>query len=144
MTHQSILIIEDNVDLARAMTALLRKAGFQTTYVLDAQRAFESLGRGLPTLVILDISLPTRNGLDVLEEIRCHAEWSDLPVMIYTAIDEPSVRDRAHKLGVLDYVIKGALDGPSISALVDRHLRNRVIEIDRVSPAGGTAVKTLQ
>lgn len=111
MDQPNILIVEDHLDLARAMTALLRKAGFSVSYATDTLKASQAMNLVIPAMMILDVNIPKSGGLDFLQAMRVHDKLSNVPVVIYTAIDDPQLRERARKLGAVDYVVKGALDG---------------------------------
>ncbi|QOV91643.1 response regulator [Humisphaera borealis] len=123
MDQPNILIVEDHLDLARAMTALLRKAGFSVSYATDTLKASQAMNLVIPAMMILDVNIPKSGGLDFLQAMRVHDKLSNVPVVIYTAIDDPQLRERARKLGAVDYVVKGALDGASIARLVRKHIR---------------------
>ena len=144
MNHQPILIVEDNLDLARAVTALLRRSGFNSSYALDAESAHEAMADAVPAMVILDINIPNCSGLDLLEEMRFTDRLAHVPVVVYTAIDDPALRDRARELGAVEYVVKGALDSASISRLVYKHLKSSTDTTDSTpSRIDGAVVKTL-
>jgi len=121
MSNTSVMIVEDNVDLARAMAALLKRAGFSPVTTGNGDRALRLMRDKAPTLVLLDINLPIRNGLQVLEQMRRDPQLEEIRVVVYTAIDEHETRDQALSMGALAYVVKGSLDGASLAQLVRQH-----------------------
>lgn len=143
MDQPRILIIEDNPDLAKAMVSLLRISGFNAAFALSEATSFQAMRSSRPQLVLLDLNIANVNGLDLLQEMRQSEDLHDLPVIIYTALDDPALRVRARDLGAIDYVVKGVLDGEYLEELVRRHLA-RLAKADSIpSPGKPAAVKTL-
>ena len=80
-----------------------------------------NLPRFTPDLIVLDLSIPKLNGLDVLERYR--REKDGAPVVVFTSSDEPQERERAFRLGVKEYLKKPMdLDGyiNTIRAAIER------------------------
>jgi len=67
---KKILIAEDDAVIARIYQGLLRREGFETEVAADGHLAIESLEKSRPDLVLLDLMLPKRNGVQVLKHIR--------------------------------------------------------------------------
>jgi DNA-binding response OmpR family regulator len=99
-----ILAVEDDPDLLRLIARELTAAGFEVWPAASAERALELIGeRGLPHLGLIDILLP---GLDGLELCRRLQEWSDLPVVLLTSIDEEETVVAAIQRFAEDYIVK--------------------------------------
>lgn len=111
-----VLIAEDNEDhLFLATVALRGVTGVQVDVVAarDGAEALDYLygrgrfdGRELPQLVLLDLSMPRRNGLDVLKEVKADAELAHLPIVVLTSSDRPEDIQSAYELGANSYVSK--------------------------------------
>lgn len=99
-----ILIIEDEAALASAIGQLTRRMGFEPVLAASAAQGLEHLRRHRPNLVILDIGLPDRSGLEVLQEIR--GVDADLPVLIITAHGYLQNAVEAKKRGASGYLVK--------------------------------------
>jgi two-component system copper resistance phosphate regulon response regulator CusR len=99
-----ILIVEDEARIASFLEKGLRANGFATEIASDGEEALTRMRVGTFDLVILDLGLPDRDGLDVLRDLR--ARHAGLPVVILTARD--SVRDTVVGLegGADDYITK--------------------------------------
>jgi CheY-like chemotaxis protein len=123
MTASTVLIVEDNSDLALAMKALLRISGVEATCAVDGATALRLLRSGLPALVLLDVNMPVRSGLDILSDIRADPSLSNARVVVYTAIDDAELRREAMKLGALAYIVKGTLDAGVIAELVHKYAK---------------------
>jgi DNA-binding response OmpR family regulator len=99
-----LLLVEDNASLARNVEAAFRARGYAVDLVSDGEDADAALHQGAYDLVILDLGLPSLDGLDVLRRLR--RRGSRVPVLILTARD--AVRDRVEglNLGADDYLAK--------------------------------------
>ncbi|MFK7740653.1 MAG: response regulator [Planctomycetota bacterium] len=80
-----VLVVDDEEDLARAVEALLQKAGFRTCSVHDGPGAVAAATELQPDLVLLDFELPELDGLQVLEKLRADARTRDVPVLLNSA-----------------------------------------------------------
>jgi DNA-binding response OmpR family regulator len=99
-----ILAVEDDPDLLRLIRRELEAAGFEVWACLSAEQALEMVARqGLPHLALVDILLPGRDGLSLARELQ---EWSDLPVIMLTSVDEEDTVVRAIETFAEDYIRK--------------------------------------
>jgi len=78
----TVLVVEDEIEIARVVRDYLRNAGFEVIVVGDGGSAVASVRSAKPDLLVLDLGLPGRDGLDVAREIR---RWSDTPIVMLTA-----------------------------------------------------------
>ncbi len=101
---QEILIVEDDEAIATGLALNLKIEGYTSSVVTDGVAALERIASDPPDLVLLDISLPRMNGLDVLRELR--AEGNHVPVIILSARQEEFDKVSALRLGADDYVTK--------------------------------------
>jgi DNA-binding response OmpR family regulator len=103
-----ILLVEDNGSDALLVREAVRRSSVEAdvTIAADGVDAFRILHspRFRPDLIILDISLPKLNGLDVLERYRQESEG--VPVIVFTTSANPKERARALELGAKEWVIK--------------------------------------
>ena len=99
-----ILIAEDDVALASALQHALRHAGYAVDWVQDGHEADTALLGSELDLLILDIGLPKKSGLDVLKTLRTRN--SHLPVLILTALDGVNDCVRGLDYGADDYIAK--------------------------------------
>jgi CheY-like chemotaxis protein len=126
---QTVLVVEDNPDDVELLQIAARKAPEAVSFhiVEDGEKALAYLkGDGqyadrqahpLPDLVLLDLSLPGMNGLDVLAWIRQHPEFNTLTVYVWTDLGDPATHERAIKAGANRFVpksvsfVRGGLTG---------------------------------
>ncbi len=99
-----VLVIEDEVALARMLERILREEGFQPELALTGDSGLEAAIAGLPDAVILDLSLPSIDGLAVCRHLRARA--LTMPVIMLTARDDVPARVRGLDAGADDYLTK--------------------------------------
>lgn len=99
-----ILLAEDTKDLNRAVSAILTHEGYDVTSAYDGQEASDYLMKDSYDVIILDIMMPKKDGLQVLKELR--ARGIVTPVMMLTAKTEVDDRVTGLDLGADDYLTK--------------------------------------
>ena len=98
-----VLVVEDEIEIARIVRDYLRNAGFEVIVVGDGGSAVASIRSAKPDLLVLDLGLPGQDGLDVAREIR---RWSNTPIVMLTARGDETDRIVGLELGADDYVVK--------------------------------------
>jgi len=100
---RTILVVEDEMKIARLVRDYLEDAGYEVIVAGDGTAALASARGSKPDLVVLDLGLPGRDGLDVTREIRRH---STVPIVMLTARGSEADRVAGLELGADDYVVK--------------------------------------
>jgi DNA-binding response OmpR family regulator len=100
---QRILVVEDDMQIARTLRDYLEVAGYDVTVVGDGSAAVASFRGDQPDLLVLDLGLPSMDGLDVARELR---RGSAAPIIMLTARGEESDRIVGLELGADDYLVK--------------------------------------
>lgn len=139
MERRRILVVEDQKDIADLIAMHLRDLGHQVDCAHDGGKGYEAARAGRYDLVVLDVMLPVRSGLDVLRELRSR---SDLPVILLTARSDETDRVLGLELGSDDYLVK-PFSPRELTARVRSVLR-RTMAHATASSAGRTAQVTLQ
>lgn len=103
MNQQKILLIEDEVKISRFLELELKHEGYQVEQAYDGRTGLEKALSGTFDLIILDIMLPSINGLEVLRRIR---KGSNTPVLMLTAKDETMDKVMGLDMGADDYITK--------------------------------------
>jgi DNA-binding response OmpR family regulator len=98
-----VLVVEDELSIARIVRDYLAHAGFDVALAADGDAALTQARGFKPDLVILDLRLPKRDGLDVARELR---RSSEVPIVMLTARGEEADRVAGLELGADDYVVK--------------------------------------
>ena len=100
---QTIMIVEDEEKLATLLGDYLRQSGFESVWVADGTEVLPRVREKQPDLILLDLMLPGRDGLEICKEIRT---FSQLPIIVVTARVEEIDRLLGLELGADDYICK--------------------------------------
>ncbi len=102
----SILLAEDNEDVAILICTLLREHGYQVKHANDGREALDMLADELPDLLITDIAMPRMDGLELMRNIREDETMNHLPIMVVSARVEDSERIEGIQAGAEVYLAK--------------------------------------
>jgi two-component system KDP operon response regulator KdpE len=98
-----ILVIEDDPQIRRFLRATLAAEEYQSHEAVTAAEGIAQAAARQPDLVLLDLGLPDRDGLDIIREIR---SWSQMPIVVLSARGQEKDKIAALDLGADDYVAK--------------------------------------
>ena len=104
--NSTILLVEDEDDLASIVEYHLTKAGYTVLRAANGQNALDILDSTEVSLVLLDLMLPDMSGVDICRHIRSHTSIQNLPVIMVTAKGEEIDRVIGFEVGADDYVVK--------------------------------------
>lgn len=103
---KKILLIEDEPHIVAALRFLLQREGLTVYDHGDGQDALQKIGAVHPDLVILDVMLPGKSGMQILEEMRDEGRIQDLPVLMLTAKGQKKDREAAESAGASMFMTK--------------------------------------
>jgi two-component system KDP operon response regulator KdpE len=103
MTSPRVLVVDDEPQIRRSLRVALRANGYDVEEAATGEAALEQAATRPPALVILDLSLPDLDGVEVCRRLR---EWTQLPIIILSANGEDEAKVRALDEGADDYVTK--------------------------------------
>lgn len=101
--NETILVVEDELKIARFLELELKYEGYEVTAVHDGRSGLEAIINGSPDLVILDLMLPGMNGMEVCRRVR---QTSQVPIIMLTAKDETMDKVMGLDVGADDYMTK--------------------------------------
>ena len=128
--NEHILIVEDEEELCMTLGDRLRSEGYAVDVAFDGRSGFEKMNQAPFDLVILDLMLPMRSGLDLCVDIR--RSGFTTPILILTALSQSVEKVAGLKLGADDYVTK-PFDTPELMARVEALLRRSPNRPDNMS-----------
>jgi len=103
MTTKHILVVEDEEKISRLLCDYLKEAGFRTSSQANGDRVMAQVKKESPDLILLDIMLPGKDGMELCREIR---QFSNVPIIMITARVEEIDRLLGLELGADDYICK--------------------------------------
>jgi two-component system KDP operon response regulator KdpE len=98
-----VLVVDDEPQIVRALKVVLREAGFDTVAAETASQALDIAAVHPPEAAIIDLVLPDGDGIDVTRRLR---EWSEMPILVLSAVGEEDQKVRALEGGADDYITK--------------------------------------
>jgi two-component system KDP operon response regulator KdpE len=103
VSEERVLVCDDEPQIVRALKVVLREAGFAALPAGTAAEALQVATLQRPDAAILDLVLPDGDGIEVCRTIR---EWSDMPILVLSAVGDEERKVRALEAGADDYVTK--------------------------------------
>ncbi len=125
-TSPLVLVVEDDQRIVRICENMLAAGGCQAMDAPGAATALKFLEQEIPDLVILDLMLPDRDGLDLLAEMKKNPEMSLVPVIILTALSDLKTKVKGFYIGADDYLVK-PVSSLELLARVRANLRKRIL-----------------
>ena len=101
--RRRILVCDDEPQILRALKVVLREAGFEPVAAETVEEALDLAAVNPPDAAIVDLVLPDGDGIDILRGLR---EWSQMPVLVLSAVGDEAAKVRALDAGADDYVTK--------------------------------------
>jgi len=101
-----IVIVEDEEALARVLKEKFESEEFEVELAMDGKVALPIIQKMRPDLVLLDLMLPKRDGIDVLKDIKADRDLESLPVIVLSNLDGDEDIKQAISLGAKDYFVK--------------------------------------
>jgi two-component system alkaline phosphatase synthesis response regulator PhoP len=101
-----ILIADDEPDIAELLKYNLQKEGYEVYTASNGDEAIEKAKRVQPDLVVLDIMMPKKNGVEVCEILRAQPQFKDTLIMFLTALNDEATQIKGLTTGADDYISK--------------------------------------
>lgn len=138
MPKPKILIIEDERALVEVLAANLEREGFDVLMAHDGQDGLRQAQLKLPDLIVLDLMLPVKPGLEVCRELRNGSRTRDIPIVMVTAKAEETDELVGFAVGADDYVTKPY----SVKILIERIKKELRRRQSQEEPAAGAVVES--
>jgi CheY-like chemotaxis protein len=102
----SILVVEDDPDLAKVLTAILQTHGIRTFHAANGRDAVELCRQHEPNLIVLDLILPDMDGFAVVNALRESEVLGRIPLLVYSGLDVDTDDQARLRLGPTEFLIK--------------------------------------
>lgn len=103
MSGERILVCDDDPQIRRALSLILREAGYEVLIASSAEEALDYASVAAPHLAIVDLLLPDQPGIELCRRLR---EWTEIPILVLSAINDEQTKIEALHHGADDYVTK--------------------------------------
>lgn len=116
-TDRRILLVEDEPHIAEAIRFILTRAGWLVAVEPDGAAVLGRIRTLRPKVVVLDVMLPGRSGLDILTDLRTDPAFSTLPVLMLTARGHGRDREAAEQAGATAFLAKPFANADVLAAV---------------------------
>ena len=123
MDKPTLLIVEDDTELARTYQEMFTHRGWRVIHAMDGEQAINMALENVPKVMLLDLMLPKKGGLHVLKILKTMPETRDVPIIVITAYPNQEYKDEAVRSGCDHYVLKADVSHPQLADLVDEMVR---------------------
>lgn len=127
MAQKRILVVDDEVNLRWALKKALKDQPYEILEAEDGEQALEKYNNFSPDMILLDIRMPKKNGMDVLREIKIHDH--SIPIIMLTAYGDTDSAIEALNIGAIDYLTK-PFDIKQLKLLIKKVLKEDVQEFN--------------
>ena len=118
---KKILIVDDSPAELRLIQNVLDQAGYRSVAVHDPGRIEQTIEAERPCLILLDVVMPARNGFQVCRELKSHAAFAGIPVILVTSKSTPSDKFWGEQQGADGYVVK-PFSSQQLLGAIQRHV----------------------
>ena len=137
---KKILIADDEPDILEIIGFNLEKEGFITYKAVDGNDAINKAQKLLPDLIILDVMMPHKTGIEVCAVLRQHPQLKETPIIILTAINDEQTHIRGLESGADDYITKPISPKVLVSRVNSLFRRTKVTDTDRSIEIGSIKI----
>jgi twitching motility two-component system response regulator PilH len=106
VVQKKVLIVDDSPSQVRLMQGLLETEGYEGVGLNDPKLIEETITAETPSVILLDVVMPERNGFQVCRELKNNTKFNSIPVILVTSKDTPSDRYWGEQQGADGYVTK--------------------------------------
>jgi DNA-binding response OmpR family regulator/HPt (histidine-containing phosphotransfer) domain-containing protein len=115
-----VMIVDDDPILLAGVSALLSRQGMTVETLAEPSQFWETLEAATPDLLILDLDMPTHDGIELCLAVRTDPQWANLPILFLTADTAAPSIDRVFAAGADDFVTKPVVDDTFVTRVLNR------------------------
>ncbi len=119
---KKILIAEDEVSLLEMFSSIIENSGnYEITKAFDGEDTLKKIIENQPDIILLDIMMPKKDGIDVLIDLKSNPKTKNIPVIILSNISDKIQIEKALDLGASDYLVKSDIHLKDISNIINKY-----------------------
>jgi CheY-like chemotaxis protein len=132
-TQPLVLVVDDHDDTRELYVEGLVVFGFEAIGAADCQQGYRQAWGFRPDIVVTDLTLGRGEGWQLIQDLKREPRTRDIPIVLLTGCDAPSLRERAEREGCAGFFVKPCLPDELATGL--RHVLDRTIVDEGVSPS---------
>ncbi len=106
MPDKKILVVDDEPNVVRTLTFVLKKEGYDVSSAVNGEEAIARVKESKPNLMFLDVMMPKKNGYEVCRELKSDLTLRDIHIVMLSAKGQEADRDKALSLGANEFMAK--------------------------------------
>src|SRR6266513_2833433 len=118
----TVLVVEDSPVAREVVMKILQREGYEVLGACNGVEAMDLLQSTTPDLMLLDVMMPEKDGITLLQELRDEPQYKELPVILLTALSDETRMKRARELGVCEYLVKTRFSYDELVDQVGKHV----------------------
>ena len=118
---KKVLVVDDDKNICELLSLYLKKEGYQVAFAYDGSEAVTKAKEEAPNIIILDVMMPVINGWEACKLIR---QFSDVPIIMLTALDTLENKVQGLNIGADDYIVK-PFEPVEVVARINAHIRRQ-------------------
>lgn len=116
-----ILIIEDDEFFRKFYSAKLAENGLEIVDANNGEEGLEKAKEHKPSIILLDLIMPVKDGFQVLQELKAIPEIKSIPVLVFSTLGTESDVEKAKQLGAVDFINKSYFDLPTLLSKIHQY-----------------------
>lgn len=106
MPEKKILVVDDEPNVVRTLTFVLRKEGYEVSTAVNGEEAIAKVKESKPNLMFLDIMMPKKDGYEVCKELKSDSGLRDIHIVMLSAKGQEADREKALSVGANEFLSK--------------------------------------
>lgn len=117
MATKVLLLVEDDPTLQRLYSRVFDEADFEVVVASDGVAIVEKASVESPDVILMDVMMPNRNGMEALGDLKDNEETKDIPVIMLSAHEDDQLLMQAMQMGAKRYLVKSRLDPDQVVSI---------------------------
>jgi CheY-like chemotaxis protein len=126
-TIPTIFVVEDNEFLIKFYRIKLEKEGYSVIFACNGEEAMKKMQTEMPDIILLDLIMPKKCGLEVLAELKKDPKFQNIPVLVLTNLGQGEDMKKAMDAGADDYIVKADTSFEDIISKIEKHLKKKAV-----------------
>ena len=136
ITIKKVLVVDDDKNICELLKLYLVKEGFNVVFAYDGSEAVTKAKEEKPNIIVLDVMMPVINGWEACKLIR---QFSDVPIIMLTALDTTENKVQGLNIGADDYIVK-PFEPVEVVARINAHLRKKKKTAENVNESDNNEI----
>ena len=139
MEYNKVLIADDEPDILDIISFNLKKEGYEVVTAVDGDDALQKAKENVPDLIILDVMMPRRSGIEVCEILRTQPEFQETMIIFLTALNDENTHIKGLDTGADDYIGK-PISAKLLTSRVNSLFRRKNKESEKTIQVGNISI----